>query len=648
MLGVLLDVSGSMEEAFAVHYDKRNTLDHDAKRAHAIVTTLNSIVKQEITAFQRNELFFACSFGLNTAKCDGVDVCDLVALLEDRQTYQELKQKVDKLLCKQKGIEEEKTSIEEQISQIRVQQQAQYREKHKSREMQERLEQQQSYQKWNRRTRGYDLLINFARKNNAPHAVDWIKVCLSSEEAGVLHDALCNDSSLTERLIRLIPKSKTAYFVVEGSRYFPYGSQIQNKVKDHEALRLARDNVTKQYEKEQRENKDAIKNIQQQEIHRDRCQQKCEQLDKEMMCHQISYCEKREQLAEIQRSYNEKYEKIDQVVIQQKPKPRTVKDVSDMLDILLKGQQSPSSSHVEEIIDSIKPYIYGKTPMVKAVMGAKEIFDDIKTEINPKILFILSDGFSTDGDPALVAQKLKHSDVIIVTCYFTSESVLNPKRLVDKENLSWNEGARALYHMSSTMPNTNAPIAHLIDYGWELPLSGECRLFVLANSLDVVEEFCKVAVSKLMQSTDALVHMLGRVSLATYINQSNEDFKPQQQIGATCYANAIAAVFHLAMHRIVDREGGIPDFRAIRRQIIQAYGKEGANTELVIKKVCSEYRLRCHKVDEKGARLAINKRCPVVVRFSWKEKQEEMFKRFYERFPKAILNASNIAVAGTV
>ena len=285
--------------------------------------------------------------------------------------------------------------------------------------------------------------------------------------------------------------------------------------------------------------------------------------------------------------------------------------------------------------------------MVKALRDAKDVFADTKSEINPKILFILSDGWSTDGDPTCIAQELKASDVVVVTCYFTSESIPNPKRLLDEEDASLDSGARTLYHMSSTIPNTNAPITHLIDYGWQLPLSGECHLFIQANSLDVVEEFCKVAVSQLTLSTDALVHMLETIQLATYINQNNEDFKAQQQIGATCYANAIATVFHLAMHRIVGREGGIPEFRKIRSQIIQEYGKEGANTEMVIENQSPKYRLRHHKVDEKGARKAITERRPVIARFSWKDQQEMNFRNFYKKSPKAILRASDITAEGT-
>ena len=245
--------------------------------------------------------------------------------------------------------------------------------------------------------------------------------------------------------------------------------------------------------------------------------QRFAQLDREKNNCDKSYDIKCKELAEVQEKYTEKI-KQQQVTIEQKSKPRAMKDVSDMMNTLL-NQQSPSSSEAEEIIDFIKPYIYGETPMVKALRNAKEIFDaDTNSEINPKILFILSDGYSTDGDPTYIAQELKSSNIIVVTCYFTSEPIpnFNPKRLVDKEDYSWSEGAHILYRMSSIMRNTNAPITHLVDYGWELPLSGDCCLFVLANSLDVVEEFCKVAVSQLTHATDALVHMLARLSLAEH------------------------------------------------------------------------------------------------------------------------------------
>ena len=464
---------------------------------------------------------------------------------------------------------------------------------------------------------GHEILARFAKDKNAPHAVPWIKEKLSQKEAGILWEVLKDDDVLTDKLLPLIPPEstyhnyKTAEAVKKVGSIFTGEALINglaaretgqmpviptyDPADNHEAMKLAREAVS---------NKIAKQN------------------DLKTILQQI-----------------------------QNAKPYFAKDVSNLLAALLQKNKDASSSRVHEIIDSIKPYIYGGTPMVKALREAKDIFSS-NPEINPKVLFILSDGEAADrnlGDPTSIAQELQGSNVTIVTCYFTSESIPNPKRLVDEEDSSWSKGALDLYRMSSTMPNTNAPVTHLIDYDWGLPLSGQCHLFLQANSLDVVEEFCKVAVSHLTHGTDTVVHMLGRLSLDIYINQSNDNFRAQQQIGATCYANAIAAVFHLAMNRIVGREGGIPGFRTIRSRIIREYGREPANTGIVIARVCLEYRLKClEKICEKCARQALNERRPVVARFSWKGEQEQLFRRFYERSPKEILKASNIAVKGIV
>ena len=578
MFGVLFDVSGSMKQAFSAHYDKRDALTDDkVKRSHGIITTLNNIVNQEITTYERKDLVFVSAFGLDTSTCEGINTCDFVSMLKNLQ----------------------------EIDQRRARWEEQYPHN------------------------GHRILTEFAiRKNAGKRAAPWIKETLTQKEAGILWEVLRDDDELTQKLIDLLPPEGTydkyqtasnagtgasnvgisgATVGMLGVMSFPIfipimavilavsgavgtgghvaKNEINKKVDNHEALTLARKSVEDKILKE-------TKTI----------------LEKN-----------------------------------QKLKPHPAKYVSNLLGSVLQENKEASSSRIHKIIDSLKPYIYGRTPMVKALREAKEIFDN-STDINPKVLFVLSDGCATDGDPT---QEIQDSNVVVVTCYFTSYSIPNPKCLVDKEDPSWSKGARVLYHMSSTMANTKAPITHLIDYGWKLPLSGASRLFVQANSLDVVEEFCKVAVSQLTHGVDALVHMLGRVSLATYINQSKEDFKAQQQIGATCYANAIAAVFHLTMHRIVDREGGIPEFRTIRGRIIREYGKEGANTEMVVAKVCPEYRLQCLKVNEAGARQAINERLPVIARFSWKGKQQEMFKEFYKRSPKAILSANDIAVKGT-
>ena len=335
----------------------------------------------------------------------------------------------------------------------------------------------------------------------------------------------------------------------------------------------------------------------------------------------------------------------------QHPKPRPVQEVSMMFNSLLPSKSfspdsEPSSLHdeIEKLTESFKPYIFGGTPMCKSLDNAEAVFSE--TNINStKVLVLLSDGQAADGDPRPIATRLRQLGVTIVTCFLTSDHIENPKSLLDTTSKFQDKGRQALIEMSSTMPNTNTPVSYLVDAGWELPPSGESCLFIQANSLDVVNEFCEIVVSQLTNKCDAFVSILHKVPLATYINQKNTDFEPKLQEGGTCYANAIAAVFHLAMNRIVGREGGIPDFYEIRELVVQKYGVKGADTEKVLGEVCQEYRLHYRKVDETGARKAINERRPVVARFSWYEEELDRFNTFYENTPKGILNKSDIATS---
>ena len=130
MLGVLLDISKSMEDKFAVHYDGPCELTNsNVKRSHRIITTLNNIVNQEINAYDRKDLVFATAFGLNDAKCNGVNTCNFIALLE------------------------------------------------KKKEMDEKLD------RWENEypSSGYKILIQFAKDKNTPHAEPWIKDKLTQQ-----------------------------------------------------------------------------------------------------------------------------------------------------------------------------------------------------------------------------------------------------------------------------------------------------------------------------------------------------------------------------------------------------------------------------------------------------------------------------------
>ena len=211
-------------------------------------------------------------------------------------------------------------------------------------------------------------------------------------------------------------------------------------------------------------------------------------------------------------------------------------------------------------------------------------------------------------------------------------------------NFEANEGATRLFKMSSSMHNTKPPVSYFVDAGWELPTSGESKLFLQANSLDLVDEFCKIIFSHMENNTcvDALIDILASVSVADYINVKNSEFKPKDQSGKTCYANAIAAVYHLAMCRIVDREGGVPKFEEILQDVTIFDENVGGNTKFVLEKTCSKYGLKFTEVDEKHARIALNERRAVVARFAFNHRQKRKFGEFFMNNRSDILKSENL------
>lgn len=188
----------------------------------------------------------------------------------------------------------------------------------------------------------------------------------------------------------------------------------------------------------------------------------------------------------------------------EQPTPRPMQDVSKMLIDLLesKVEDAPSSTlhdQIEEWILAIRPYIFGDTPMCKALNDAGAVFG--KMNANSKVLFILSKGSSMDGDPRPIAQKLRALGVIIVTLFITSDHIRDPRCLFDKADPDWDAGKSVLFEMSSTIRNTVPPISYLIASGanWKLPSSGVSRLFLQVNTSDVINEFHEKVVSQITE-----------------------------------------------------------------------------------------------------------------------------------------------------
>ena len=290
---------------------------------------------------------------------------------------------------------------------------------------------------------GYQALTDLAKEYGAPQTEPWIRKHLSHFEAQSLYQRLRSDESLLSKLIELIPPQETIDIVKSLASWF-LGVDKLNRASEATVLQWS----------------DAYK-----------------------FAHGIVESD---------------LQQLEQ------PKPRPIQKVSEMLDDLLpsKVEDKPSPTlhdRIEELILPIRPYIFGDTPMCKSLNDAEAVFN--KTKATLKVLFILSNGSSTDGDPRPIAQKLHELGVIIATCFLTSDHVANPRCLFDEADPDWVDGKLVLFEMSSTRQNSDAPISHLIasDAKWKLPDSGKSRLFIQANTLDVINEFCEKVISQMTE-----------------------------------------------------------------------------------------------------------------------------------------------------
>ena len=303
------------------------------------------------------------------------------------------------------------------------------------------------------------------------------------------------------------------------------------------------------------------------------------------------------------------------------------------------GEKELTEKRIDELMETVEPFIYGRTPLMGTLKAAKDLFAMPKFEHYNKLLFILSDGHPSDGmDPPI--KEMADLDVKTVCCYITDNAIDDPKRLYSTECESWDCAAKLMFKMSSTITTQTIPRTIFVKRGWNIDFANnETRLFVQVNHPDIIEDVCGLA-RDVVCCQEVLSDVLSSVSLDLYINQANDGFVPKEQVGGTCYANASAALLHLSMQRIVGREGGYPDFFDLRKEVIAKYGEHGANTLRVLKEVCPQYRLHCQEVDVLGAMKAITAKRPVLATFRLTDEEWDIFSVFYKRNRKGVLSSS--------
>ncbi|KAK4236843.1 hypothetical protein C8A03DRAFT_35227 [Achaetomium macrosporum] len=322
--------------------------------------------------------------------------------------------------------------------------------------------------------------------------------------------------------------------------------------------------------------------------------------------------------------------------------PRPVDDVIRLLKQLQKRSEVDESSKNgntgdSTLLDTLRRYMYGCTPMRDALSRSLMVFNE-HLGAEHRVLVLVSDGLSTDGDPLPLALDLQQAKVSMATVYLTSNKTEAPRRLYYQPADSWDPGQRILFGMAARVAGVTHPIPVLTSVGWEVPSAGEVALHATVSSSAALDEFCSLLLSARFGSADALLDVIGRISHDSYINDEHilrcKDPSDQGQ-SATCYAHATAAVVHMALLRIVGREDGYPSIEEVRKRIEDEFPSKpgGRSTVEVLTAATTWYPpLRFRMVDEDGARQAVLRRRPVLTTFHLSKSGWDVFaEHFRER-----------------
>ena len=203
--------------------------------------------------------------------------------------------------------------------------------------------------------------------------------------------------------------------------------------------------------------------------------------------------------------------------------------------------------------------------------------------------------------------------------------------------------------MSSSLNYENPVIKFFIQKGWDVPTSGECKLFVEVNNSQNLNEFIDLineAIGELNirnnkenpTNPNSLINLLSSTSINYYINSGDiNKFKVNRQTGGTCYANATSASICISSARVYGRPK--LDFKIVLQKIIDKYGYDGAKIREVLDDVLKDYRLHYKYlgIDEKEARKAVMKTRPCITVFHLTGQQWGNFSKFYRDNPTGIL-----------
>jgi hypothetical protein len=431
---------------------------------------------------------------------------------------------------------------------------------------------------------GHDLLVGLANRQNLEHIADFIEERLTETEARVVYECLQRHPEQIDKFINAIPSPTILKAIRRSSIATDSRSSIASQQSRYVTLLKSYTGMNKAGE---------------------------------LVDHKIDTSKALKLARDICTDWLQGYEAIRAYPVDQ---------VVDILGRVYQQfkQTEPGcdvSAEARNVVNTLQRYIFGATPMRAALKRALAVFKDC-LPAKRRMLVLISDGASTDGDPQPLARDLRNSGVILATVYLTNDENIAGKRLYDQALPDWKKRESALFEMASKVPGVTHPIPVLASAGWDVPVSGECALYAAVSCTTALNEFCSTLLPGYFGSTESILDAIGRVAVDAYVNDQHiRAFNDPSDQGRsmTCYAHATAAAIYMALARIVDRREGYPTITDIRERILRAFPAANGVRDLgaMLKTVLQWYRpLQYRKIDENGARQAVLHRRPVLSSFA--------------------------------
>ncbi|MBI5030356.1 MAG: CHAT domain-containing protein [Chloroflexi bacterium] len=200
-------------------------------------------------------------------------------------------------------------------------------------------------------------------------------------------------------------------------------------------------------------------------------------------------------------------ESISKSISEENIRERIALELRDKLNARLRitGETTMSIEEVArlweggaDVLSNAAEIILGNTPMVAVLERLVVRFENelrLRSKETAPILFILSDGEPTDGNPLLIANKLKAQGVKIISCFVTDEDIVHPRILLHNKEPYWGTGASLMFEMASSLDNDSEITKFLLGKGWTI--QKDPKLFVQLNHSVILDEFIQVVLSPL-------------------------------------------------------------------------------------------------------------------------------------------------------